>query len=72
MQHLTPLWIISEVQAWIKPPPIPLIKVLTKEVSKCDIIKIMMCENPSSADPETYKLKIAAFKNGLTEEFLHK
>ena len=55
------VWISAEVQARIKPPPIPLIKKETDDVSECDIIKIKMCRNPTDANSEMYKLKIVIF-----------
>ena len=68
--NISPLWISAEVQARIKPPPIPIIRKETDDVSECDIIKIKMRRNPSDADSETYGLKIAIFEHGQPEEFL--
>ena len=58
------------MQAYIEPPPIPLIKKETDDASKCDIIKIKMLWNPSDVDSEMYELNIATFEHGQPEEFL--
>ena len=68
--HTKPAWLSADVQAHIYPPPILLIKSVTEEVNKCDIIKINMRQNPESADSDTYKLNIAMFDNRKQEEFL--
>ena len=67
---LSPVWLSAEVQAWIKPPTIPLIKKETDDASECKIFKIKMCRNPSDANSETYELKIATFEHSQPEEFL--
>ena len=65
-----PAWISAEVQARIKPPPIPLIKKDPLEANEYDVIKIKMRRNPSDAASKTYKLKIVTFEHGQPEEFL--
>ena len=45
-------------------------KKQTHNVSECDIIKIKMIQDPSDANSETYKLKIATFENVKLEAFL--
>ena len=58
------------MQTWIKTSPITLVKKVTDDVRECKIINIKLNHNPSSADSETYKLKIATFENGQTAESL--
>ena len=65
--HTKPVWLRVDVQAHIYPPPIPLIKSVTENVNKYDIIKIKMRQNPESADSDTYKLNIATFDNRKQE-----
>ena len=62
MQTSGPTWISAEVQASIKPPPIPLIKKEPDDVNGYDINKIKMCWNLYGADSETYELKIVKFE----------
>ena len=63
-------WLNTDVQARIKPPPIPLIKATKVETEETNIIKIKMRQEPASATSETYKLKVQTFKNGKPEEFI--
>ena len=63
-------WINADVQAQIKPPPTPLIKVTNGNTEETNINKIKMCIYPASATSETYELKAQTFKNGKPEEFL--
>ena len=65
--HTKPAWLRVDVQAHIYPRPIPLIKSVTENVNKYDIIKIKMRQNPESADSDTYKLNIATFDNRKQE-----
>ena len=55
---ISPVWISADAQQRIKPPPIPIMY---------DIINIKMRQNPSTADSETYKLKIITFEHGQPE-----
>ena len=63
-------WCSADVQALIEPPPIPIINVEEGEYKASNTIKINMRKNPESAVAETYKLKMATFKNIQPEEFL--
>ena len=64
------VWLSAVVQSQIEPLPIPLINKETDNVSKCDIINIKVCWNPSDTDSETYKIKIVMFEHGQPEELL--
>ena len=61
----------KDVQALIKPPPIPIIREATEKVEEYNIIKIEMSRDLESATSKTYKLKVHMFNNGKPEEFLH-
>ena len=65
-----PVWISEELQARIKPPPIPLVNKEPNEVNEYDIIRIKMRQNPSDANSETHELKIVNFEHGQPEELL--
>ena len=67
---ISPVWLIAEVQAWIKPPPITLVKREPDEFNNYDIINIKMRRNPSDASSEMYELKIVTFDHKQPEELL--
>ena len=56
------VWIRAELQACIKPPPIPLINSVTEDVNGCDIFNTKMRHNQSEAYSETYNINIATFE----------
>ena len=67
---VNPNWLSAEMQAHIKPPPIPL--AIPEEVQDraCNIIKVKMIRNHVSAGSETYEFKINIFKNWNPEGLL--
>ena len=63
-------WISADVQARIETPKTPLNKEDIVEEKSRKITKAKMHKNPASDTSETYKLKMAKFKNGQPEDFL--
>ena len=68
--NTSPICLSAELQAWINPPPITLIKKEPDNVNEYDIIKIKILWNLSDANSETYELKIVTFEHDQPEEFL--
>ena len=62
-------WISADVQARIETPKTPLNKEDIVEEKSRKITKAKMHKNPASDASETYKLKMAKFKNGQPEDF---
>ena len=58
------------MQACIKPPPIPLVKLELDRERAIQIIKVNIQRNPTSAASEIYNINMSTFNNGQTEEFL--
>ena len=69
MKISCPTYISAEVHARIEPLTIPLVKRVTKYLSRCETVNINMSQNPLAANSEMYKIKIAIFENVQPEEF---
>ena len=63
-------WLSADIQARIKPPPIPIIKLEVDDERTTNIIKVKMRRNPSSAASKTYSINMNTFDYGQPEEFL--
>ena len=57
------------MQARIKPPPIPLVKLELEDERAIHIINVKMQRKPSLEASETYKINMNTFNDGQTEEF---
>ena len=60
-------WPSYDMQARIKPPPIPLIKLEVDYDRTTHITKVKMRRNPSSVAYETYNVNMNTFDDGQQE-----
>ena len=63
-------WNSGVVQAYVEPPPIPLIKGINDVKSDKDFVKPKFHRDLTSSTSYIYEFRVSLFENGDTEEFL--